>query len=314
MELSKMRNLLISFLLFLAFDCWPQSQPSPQLPASVGPAPTSTPRLPSNAGIGGGEAREPVSFGVISHRSPTLTAQYWNPILRYVSEKSGVPLQLKVAKTGPEHSAMVGRGEFDFLYSNHNFIKGIDAAGYKVFARPIEAAVKGEIVVLSDSPIRSLADLQGKEIVFPHGAAFLGYHLPMDALLRMGIQVKPLFAGNQEGAMGQLKARRTVAAGVNSQVMREFAKRENLEYRVLWSSEEFLNIAISAHPAIAKEKVQAVRDALLKMAEDPEGAKVLAASAEIIKQKPPLGFIAANDTEFDNLRRFYKTTLVKVRQ
>src|SRR4030095_13928169 len=74
---------------------------------------------------------QPLSFGVIIHRSPTLTAQFWNPILRYVSERSGVPLQLKVASTGPEHTTMVGRGALDFLYSNHNFIKENEASGYR---------------------------------------------------------------------------------------------------------------------------------------------------------------------------------------
>jgi phosphonate transport system substrate-binding protein len=69
--------------------------------------------------------------------------------------------------------------------------------------------------------------------------------------------------------MGQLKARRTVAAGVNSQVMREYAKRENIEYRVLWSSEEYLNVPISAHPSVPREKVKALSDALLQMADDP---------------------------------------------
>jgi hypothetical protein len=51
------------------------------------------------------------SLGVLSLIAPTLTAQFWNPILRYVSDKSGVPLQLKVAQSGPEHTAMVRRGE-----------------------------------------------------------------------------------------------------------------------------------------------------------------------------------------------------------
>ena len=67
------------------------------------------------------EAGKAYSFGVVNQRSPVLHAQCWNPILRYVSDKSGVALQLKLAKTAPEHSAMIGRGEFDFIYSNHNF-------------------------------------------------------------------------------------------------------------------------------------------------------------------------------------------------
>ena len=255
---------------------------------------------------------QPYSFGVIIWRSPTLTAQFWNPILRHISGRSGVPLQLKVANTGPEHTAMVGQGALDFLYSNHNFIKENEASGYQVFARPKEDAITGEIVVLTDSPVRSLADLEGKEVVFPHAAAFLGYHLPMDALLRKNIQVKWHFAGTQEGAMTQLKTGRVVAAGVNSAVMRAWAQRENVAYRTLWSSEKYLNLALSAHPRVAADKVKAVRDAFLEMADDAEGAKVLAASADILKQGAPLRFMAAKDSEFDNIRRFYKTTLVKI--
>ena len=261
---------------------------------------------------GWSQSQQPLLFGVIVWRSPTLTAQFWNPIMRHVSDRSGVPLQLKVAPTGPDHTAMVRRGELHFLYSNHNFIKENEETGYRVFARPKGDAQSGEIVVLKDSPIRSLADLEGKEVVFPHTAAFLGYHLPMDSLLRKGIHVKPHFAGTQEGAMTQLKAGRTVAAGVNAEVMRAFAQRENIAYRVLWSSDKFLNLALSAHPSVPAETVKAVRQAFLKMADDPEGAKVLASSAEILKQTSPLAFIAAKDSEFANMRRFYRTALVKV--
>ena len=207
---------------------------------------------------------------------------------------------------------MVRRGELHFLYSNHNFIKENEESGYRVFARPKGDAQSGEIVVLKNSPIQSLADLEGKEMAFPHTAAFLGYHLPMDALLRKGINITGHFAGTQEGAMTQLKAGRVVAAGVNAEVMRAFAQRENIAYRVLWSSDKFLNLALSAHPSVPADTVKAVRKAFLQMADDPEGAKVLAASAEVLKQGSPLVFIAARDSEFENMRRFYRNTVVKV--
>ncbi len=252
-----------------------------------------------------------VTFGVISQRSPTLTAQYWNPILRYVSDKSGVPITLKLARTGSEHAAMITRGETDFIYSNHNFTPENDVAGYRVIARPAQAAISGQIVVLEDSPIRSLAQLQGKDVVFPSRAAFVGYYLPMDALLRQGLQVNPLFAGNQEGAIGQLKASRAAAAAVNSEVMRDFARREGLAYRALWTSEPYQNIPISVHPRIVKLQAEAIRESFARMADDPEGSRILAASAELIKQPPPFGFVRATDADYENVRQFHRTTLVK---
>jgi phosphonate transport system substrate-binding protein len=133
----------------------------------------------------------------------------------------------------------------------------------------------------------------------------------MNALLQAGIQVKPVFAGNQEGIMGQLKAGRVIAAGVNSQVMRDFARRENVRYRVLWTSEDYLNLPISAHPSVPKEIVAAVREAFLNMARDPAGMKILETSAALIQQKPPYGFVPADDREYENYRSYYKTTLVK---
>lgn len=255
-----------------------------------------------------GEAR---SFGVLNQRSAVLTARYWNPILQYVSNKTGTNLELKMGKTSQETSAMTGRGEFDFVYSNHIFTPANQSAGYRVFARPIEAMIQGQIVVPEDSPIRTLSELDDKEVGFPSLAAFVGYAVPMNALLHAGITVKPVFAGNQEGIMGQMKAGRIIAAGVNSTVMRDYGRRANYRYRVLWTSEDYFNLPISAHPSVPAKEVAAVRAAFLGMSSDPEGRRVLEAAAAVIRQRPPYGFVAANDKDYRNYSLHYKTTLAR---
>lgn len=248
-------------------------------------------------------------FGVIPQRSAVLSAQYWNPILKYVGNKTGLELELRIAKTAPEHAAMIGRGEYDLIYSNHQFKPENDAQGYRVFARPLDGNMSGQVVVLAHSPLQSLADLDGKEVAFPSEVAFVGYTVPMDALTRAGVRVKPLFASNQEGAMGQLRAGRAVAAGVNSQVMQDYAKREGLGYRVLWSSESYLNIPLAAHPRVASKDLAAIQSAFIGMADDPEGHRILRASAALIRQDPPLGFVATSNRDYDNQRRVYRGAL-----
>ncbi len=260
---------------------------------------------------GGAHAKDPeMSFGVLNQRSPTLTAQYWNPILQYVSNKSGIQLRLKMGKTAQETSAMTQRGEFDFLYSNHIFTVENRVAGYSVFARPDEKSVQGHLVVLDESPIRAMADLEGMEVVFANPNAFLGYFVPMDAILKAKIKVKPLLSVNQEAAMGQLKAGRAAAAGVNSDVMRDFARRENFRYRVIWASPDYLGLPLAAHPKVSKDKVNAVRDAFVGMSSDPEGMRILATSSAAIKQKPLPGFLPASDKDYENIVEFYRTSLV----
>jgi phosphonate transport system substrate-binding protein len=251
------------------------------------------------------------SFGVLNQRSAVLSARYWNPILQYVSKKSGVALELKMAKTGQESSAMIGRGEFDFAYSNHIFSPNHARVGYRVLAHSIEPAIQGQIVVPEGSSMHTLKDLDGQEVGFPSAAAFVGYAVPMDALLRAGVKVRPVFAGNQEGIMGQMKAGHIRAAGVNSRVMRDYGRRENYKYRVLWTSGDYLNLPISAHPRVPAREVAAVRQALLGMAADPEGLKVLEASASVINQPPPYGFVAADGRQYRNYRDYYKNTWVR---
>jgi phosphonate transport system substrate-binding protein len=251
------------------------------------------------------------SFGVLSQRSAVLTAQYWNPILDYVAKKSGVRLELKVARTAPESNDATERGEYDFVYSNTIFLPKMAAANYQVILRPRDEAIHGQIVTLEESPLKSLKDLEGREVGFPSLAAFVGYAVPMDALLRQGIAVTPVFGGNQEGIMGQLKAGRVIAAGVNSQVMKAFAARESVRYRVLWESPPYHNLPIAVHPRVPREVAAAVRGAIDGMDGDPEGRRVLEASAQVVGQKPPYGFRASAPDDYRNYVDFYKHTLVK---
>lgn len=111
--------------------------------------------------------------------------------------------------------------------------------------------------------------------------------------------------------MGQLKSGKVLAAGVNNLVMRAFAERENIAYRVLWQSEPYHNLPIAAHPRVRPAQVEAVRRAFAGMNDDPEGRKVLEASAAVIKQKPPYGFAPGSQKDYQNYLDFYQRTVVK---
>jgi phosphonate transport system substrate-binding protein len=256
-------------------------------------------------------AEQALGFYVLHQRTVSLTAQYWNPILTYVSRKSGVPLELKLAKTASEGNANAEAGKYDFLYTNHFFTPERDRLGYKVIARPAGPGIRAQIVVPVDSPIQSLQDLKGKEVGFVSRDGFTGYWLPMDALLRANVDFKPVFTGNQEASSAQLRVNKIAAAGVNSTVMARYGRREGFEYRALWTSEVYGDLCIMANPRVAPEKVTAVTQALVNMVNDPEGRQVLQAGADLLKMNGDLGFVATKDSDYDNYRKFYRTTKVK---
>lgn len=258
----------------------------------------------------GVQAQQSYSFYVLNQRTIALTAQYWNPILSFVSKKSGVPLDLKLAKTAQEGNANAEAGKYAFLYTNHFFTPERDRLGYKVIARPAGPGIRSQIVVPVDSAIQSLTDLNGKEVAFVSPDGFTGYWLPMDALLRSNVNIKVVFTGNQEASSAQLRLYKVAAAGVNSSVMARYGRRESFQYRALWTSEVYQDLCIMANPHLPANIVAAVRSALVDMVKDPQGHEILQAGADLLKSNSELGFVAATDREYDNYRKFYRTTKV----
>jgi phosphonate transport system substrate-binding protein len=58
-------------------------------------------------------------FSPVNQYGIELTASYWNPIIDYVSNKSGVKLQLKIGRTSADTTAYVLANEVEFVFSNH---------------------------------------------------------------------------------------------------------------------------------------------------------------------------------------------------
>lgn len=259
------------------------------------------------------QAGGPYPFGVLNHRSLTFTAEYWNPILAWVSSRAGVPLELRVARTANETTDMASRGELAFVYSNHFFTPERAKLGFTVLARQEGEGIRGQVVVREDSPARTLADLAGQKVAFANPYGFTGYFVPYDALLKAGVSVEPVFAGTQEAAMGQLKFGQVAAAGVNSQVMADYAKREHFAYRVLWESAPYFDLAVMAHPQAPAAHREAVRRAFLALREEESGRAVLAEAARKLGLEKPRGFVAATDADYENYRRFFRETRVPLK-
>lgn len=100
-------------------------------------------------------------------------------------------------------------------------------------------------------------------------------------------------------------------AGLNDLVVERYGQRENWEYRVLWESGIYNDLCIMANPKVPKEKIAAVRTAFDSMRSDPEGRKVLEDTAAVLKITGELGFVAAENRDYDNYRAFFKNTRVK---
>ena len=248
----------------------------------------------------GADAQDkPLSFGVLNQQSPALTAERWNPVLHYISTVSGVPLQLKMGPTAEQTDAMMGRGDFDFVYTNHNFQSEFDKIAFKVLARWAGEPIRGVIAVPADSEVRTVKALDGKRIGFPSPDAFVAYAVPLVFLRQNGVKVTEVFAGNQEGVLAQLKAKRIDAGAVNSRFLRDYQERENVRFREIFVSDGYPDLAVIAHPRTPAPIVAKVREALLGLKDDPKAAGL----REQIRFK---GFEPATEKDYEGVRRVYR--------
>lgn len=247
-------------------------------------------------------------FSPVNQFGIELTASYWNPIIQYVSSRSGVKLSLKIGRTSADTTSYVLAKEVEFAFTNHLFNENRRQMGWKLLVRRDYPAVYGQIMTAADSPVTDLAQLANKDVVFPGNEAFIAYKVTYAHLLEQKIPVKVVFGGNHDGAFAQLFSGKAQAVGVNSQLVDGYARRENKKFRVLWRSGPFNDLALMASPSVPAADVKAVTDAFLGMASDPAGAAIIKKVSETVKLEPFQNFIPALEEDYASYLDFHRTS------
>lgn len=245
-------------------------------------------------------------FSPVNQFGIKLTAEHWNPIIAYVSEKSGVKLALKIGRTSADTTSYVLAQEVEFVFTNHLFSPEREKLGWKVFGRRQLPPIYGQIAVLADSPITDIKQLSGMDVGFPGPEATVAYKFPYAHLLSQNVDVKVVFGGNMDGALAQLLSGKVKAVGANSQLLEGYAKRENKQFRVLWSSEALYDLALMVSSKVPDKDAKAVAAAFIGMAKDPKGREILHQTSELVKMPADAVFIASDGSEYGAYRRFYQ--------
>lgn len=259
------------------------------------------------AGPQSAQAQTPTyNFSPVNQYDINLTAAYWNPIIAYVSEKSGVKLNLKIGRTSADTTSYVLAKEVEFVFSNHLFSPEREQLGWKVFGRRNTPTLQGQIVVPADSPITDISQLKGQDVAFAGPEAFIVYKVPYANLLSKNIDVKVVFAGNQNAAFAQLFAGKVAASGGNSQLVEGYARREGKKFRVLWSSESFQDLALMASSKVPEAEARKVAAAFIDMYKDPKGRDILHQASKEVGLPNDAYFVAASGADYAAYRRFYQ--------
>ena len=252
-------------------------------------------------------------FSPVNQYGIELTARYWNPIIEYVSSKSGVRLELKIGRTSAETTAYVLANEVEFIFSNHMFSPEREQLGWKVIARRQTTPLQSQIVVLEESRIRKLEQLEGQAVAFPGPEATVAYKFSYAQFIKRNINVQVVFGGNMDGAFAQLASGKVAAAGTHSQLSEGWSKREGRKVRALWNSEPLHDLAVMVARKVPQADAEAVGRAFAGMLADPAGQRILATVGDVVKLPATAGFVASNGSEYGPYRQFFATAPAQVR-
>lgn len=246
-------------------------------------------------------------FSPVNQYGIELTAAYWNPIITYISRRTGLNLQLKIGRTSADTTAYVLANEVEFVFSNHLFSPERERLGWRVVARRHSDPIHSQVAVLDSSEIATLQELKGRVVAFPGPEATVAYKFAYAQLRQRGIDVQVVFGGNMDGAFGQLLSGKVAAVGTHSQLSAGWSQRTGHRLRVLWASPPLPDLALMVSRRVPGADADAVRRVVAGMSNDPEGRSILQSVSALVRLPAPTGFVVSDGSEFAPYREFYRT-------
>ncbi|MHB8088327.1 MAG: substrate-binding domain-containing protein [Anaerolineaceae bacterium] len=251
----------------------------------------------------------PLRVAVASVVSPQGTVQSYEPVLKYLETKFNRPVELIQRRTYLETNELIADGKVDLAFiCTSAYIVGSNNSEMELLVAP---QVNGEtvyyslLIVPSDSPAQSMADLQHKVFAFTDPISLSGRMYPTYLVQELGFSpetffAKTFFTYNHDEAIRAVANKLADGAAVDSLVY-EYAVARNpdlaLKVRVIHRSPPFgippVVVSLKLDPNL-KQELQKV---LLSMHDTAEG-RVALESIGVEK------FVMIDDHAYDDVRVF----------
>lgn len=231
--------------------------------------------VPALAAAGDG-AGASYSIAVVPQFRAEEIHRDWTPALERLRAATGASFSLRIAADIPAFEESMLAGQPDFAYMNpYHQVMARRAQGYVPLVRDSKP-LTGILVVRKDDPIRSAAELDGKEVAFPAPNAF-GASLWIRALLaeREKIRIVPVYVKTHSNAFRHAATGRAAAAGGIGMTLAEEPEELRSALRVLIETPGVASHPLSAHPRVPEAVRRVVTETLLGMAHDAAGRAVL---------------------------------------
>lgn len=242
-------------------------------------------------------------FGSVAMDIPAVMHKRLRPLTRYLSEKLGSPVSLKLSPNMGVAIKEVANKQVDLAYLTPvAYLKAHAQGGAKLIAKTVtngKASFQLMIVVKEDSPYKTMADLKGKTFAFGDKKALLQRAAVIGAGINMDDFSDYQFIGHYDN-IARAVLNGDFDAGILKDTMAFQWKGKGL--RILAESPDLPPYNITASGDIDDDTLAKLKEAFLSLDKsNPEHLKIIKAI-----DKKYDGFAATSDAEYDVVRVLIK--------
>jgi phosphonate transport system substrate-binding protein len=223
----------------------------------------------------------------------------------YLTRKIGVPVRFTIlSRYGNILESFETEGMDGAFFGSFTGALAIERLGVVPLARPVNldgnSTYRGYLFVRKDGGIRDTATMRGKRMAFVDRATTAGYLFPLAWLRERGVASEvgffseSWFTGSHDAAIAAVLDRKADVGAAKDSVyerIRAENPRVDRELRILATSPSVPSNGLCVRRDLEPDLREALRRALLDVASDPEGARILA-------QLGALRFVEASAGEY----------------
>ena len=210
-------------------------------------------------------------------QSASTLAKQWIPLLNDISKRANVRLVFKTAPDIPTFEQRCAAGEYDIAYMNpYHYTVFHDQPGYEAIAKRSDSKIKGIIVKKVGSDMKSLTDLEGKNIAFPAPRAFAATLLTTAGLRAAGVQFDSKFVSSHDSVYLNVSLGIADAGGGIMRTFKSISPDIRKQLEILWETPSYTPHAFAIHPRISPDLKAAVTKAMIETGRNENGRNLLA--------------------------------------
>ncbi len=251
-----------------------------------------------------------IRIGLIPEQNIFKQIERYQPLANYLSKKLDLTIRLTILpRYGNIVDSFASTGMDGAFFGSFTYALAHSRAGAEVLARPLDlrgsSMYHGLIFVRKDSHIKSVDQMKGKRFAFVDKGTTAGYLLPLAYFKEHGKNYRTFlkesyFAGTHEDAILDVLSRKAEIGAAKNTVYERLAAsdgRINQELVVLERSPEVPENGLAVRKGLDDSLKKKLKEALLSMHEDPEGAATL-------EEFGVLRFIETKDTDYGPVYRY----------